>query len=220
MCFFLNLPRWHSYKLSLCMVISDEIEVAMIAIDEAMIVVIPIKFGLVIWWGQRNLPKSVLSEFLFCLLNLFLSWLSSFRHCCCCACLLVVLPHKTWFFSCDNFAWETDDLMENAQLNQCPQLPIQIGSKLRLKKEIPTHLAKGATIARYSLFFSSETLTPFAMPKQYFWLLSWREMHVCFARAWKCPWIPTSFPLDKQFPHFYLPGGHCLLVSVNDLVTR
>ena len=39
MCFFLNLPRGHSYKLSLCMGISDEIE-------EATIIVIPIKFGI------------------------------------------------------------------------------------------------------------------------------------------------------------------------------
>lgn len=35
-----------------------------------------------------------------------------------------------------------------------------------------------------------------------------------------CEFPAASFPLDKQFPHFYLPRGHCLLVSVNDLVTR
>ena len=46
MCFFLDLPCWHPYKLNLCMGISNKIEVSMITIDEATIIVIPIKFGI------------------------------------------------------------------------------------------------------------------------------------------------------------------------------
>ena len=68
-------------------------------------------------WQWRNLPKSVLcacSEFFLISITIVVATRP-----------LLALPLKTIFLICDDFAWKTDDLMENARRNRHLQTHIQ-----------------------------------------------------------------------------------------------